>query len=280
MPSVLSRSRGLKVVRSDDRASDLVGWAERLATMEEGGTVPELMVRLRQLADSSLGSDTRYRILRGVKRPLLKAAAGRGPAPQPGAGMSIEQRLYGVMSENLKRLLELVDRERGGVADHRGDRRLWAIRNLYRFMQRDLLAAVQGGRPWSPGAWQRLHDVFVYLVLRGDVQLHEPALGVAGDGELDPEQAYKQTLLVGLISERLGPRALDAKMLQRLALLASECRLVEADAVRGEYGQILVEVGRDRPPELMAGALDEPFRGWVLQGPESLLALICGAILD
>jgi hypothetical protein len=254
--------------------AELIAWAERMVMLGQGRSIPELMVRLRRLAVAGVDAETRYRILRAVKRPLLQAAAGMARTPHRGGGLSLEQRLYGVMVENLQRLLEDVDRGRHGVSDDRVELRDWAVRNLIRFIQRSLFHSVFSGAPWPVGVWQKLHDLFVYLVVRGNVRLQ----GEQSDSKA--AHAYKWTLLVGLAAERLGSKAMKPEMLNRLDKVASECLLVDSDGTVGEYGLILVEVGRDHPPRLYAGALSDGFRGWVLRGPESLTALLCGAILD
>jgi len=253
---------------------ELVAWAERMVMLGQGRSVPELMVRLHQLAGSEIDVETRYRILRAVKRPLLKVAAAMTKVPHRGRTSSLEQRLYDIMAENLHRLLEDIDRGRHGVSDERQEQRDWVVRNLIRFLQRELFCSVVAGTPWPVGVWQRLHDLFVYLVFRGNVQLY-------GDrDDCEATYAYRWILLLGLVAERLGSMAVNAQMLRRIGEIAGECRLADADGTLGEYGLILVEVGRDHPPRLLAGALSDGFRGWVLRGPESLTALLCGAILD
>jgi hypothetical protein len=266
--------------RPSESDSELIVWAERLVMLDQGRSLPELLVRLRQLAESNIDFETRYRILRSVKRPLLKAAASMAKVPHRGGGLSLEQRLYGVMVENLSLLLEEIDRRRHGGGSSWAEQRGWTLRNLIRFLQRQLFYSVHAGTPWPSGAWLALHDLFVCLVVRGSVKLHRELALVPTPGELDPEQAYKWTLLVGLATERLGAKAMDAEMLQRLQSLAGQCRLVDSDGMVGEFGLIVVEVGQDHPPRFKAGALNDAFRGWVLKAPESLIALLCGAILD
>jgi hypothetical protein len=256
------------------RDAELIAWAERLAMLGQGKSVPELIVRLRQLVESGIDTETRYRILRAVKRPLLQVAAATAKLPHRGDGLSLVQRLYGAMADNLHRLLEDIDHQRHGVSDERLEQRDWTVRNLIRFMQRELLHSVSAGTAWPPGVWQKFHDLFVYLVFRGNVRLHDHR------DDCEAEHAYKWMLLIGLATERLGFKAMNADLFERLDDVVGECRLIDSDGTVGEYGLILVEVGRDHPARLQDGALDDSFRGWVLRGPESLIALLCGAVLD
>lgn len=280
LTSLVVNSSQSDLAGREEPDSELIVWAERLVMLDQGRSVPELLVRMRQLADSNIDFETRYRILRSVKRPILKAAASLAKVPHRGGGMSLEQRLYGVMVENLSRLLEAIDRRRHGGVSNWADQRNWTLRNLIRFLQRQLFYSVYAGTPWPSGAWLALHDLFVCLVVRGSVKLHRELAVVPAPGAWDPEQAYKWTLLVGLATDRLGSQAMDGEMLQRLQSLARECRLVDSDGMVGEYGLILVEVGKDHPPQFKAGALNDVFRGWVLKAPESFIALLCGTILD
>ena len=246
-----------------------------------------LILELENLQHTTVSAETRYAMLRVLKRAVLHVAAALPKAlsmtrpaaggPTPGPGLSLEQRLYAAMANNCLHLLHELGRGHTGYADSLVQSRQWAVRNAFQFLGRQILGAVRDGRLWPAGAWQSLHELFVYLVMRGSVRLHGDSL-VLSDDAFDPESAYKQLLLIGLLAELVGPDRLQADTLTRLGVLAKVVRLVESDGLVGEFGLILVEVSHDRPPRLRVGSLDDPFRGWVLRVPREFESLV--AALD
>ena len=270
----LQGSAPLRPGETGDVRSDLMLWAQRVVMLDRGRSVPELMTRLDQLAASDMDTETRYRILRGIKRPLLQSAARMKKVAHPDGHASPKQRLYGAMAENLALLFRQSDTRDVVDLQSRSERRAWALHNLMRFTQRQLLGAVSTGTAWPPGVWQGLHDIFVGLVMKGQVELQRPGITDSPDPDRDTEQAYKWILLVGLVTERLGSKAMNKNMLARLDDLARECWLMESYGALGKYEQILVEVGRDDPPRINRPPLIDAFRGWVLRGPEALTILL------
>jgi hypothetical protein len=219
--------------------------------------------------------ETRYRMLRALKGAVLQVASVL-PKGQPASGttlggLSLEQRLYDAMMCNCKRLLQNMDRVRYGYGEAGERHRYWAIRNSFRFIGRQVIYAVQHGRPWPKGLWQDLHDLYVYLVVRGQ---HGETRITSGGRDFDPEQAYKRLLVVGLVADLVDRRRLDGSVLARLGPIADKCSLVEPDVRLGEHGLTLVEVSCDRHTRLKTERLEDPFRGWVLQTPADLEILL------
>jgi hypothetical protein len=258
---------------------------ERFRSLGLSRALTGLILELADLQHATVSAETRYAMLRVLKRAVLHVAAALartrptagGPTPGPGPGLSLEQRLYAAMANNCLHLLHELGRGHTGYADSLVQSRQWAVRNAFRFIGREILGAVRTGRLWPAGAWQSLHELFVYLVMRGSVRLHGDAL-VLSDDAFDPESAYKQLLLIGLLAELVGPDRLTSDTLTRLGVLAKDALLVESDGLVGEFGLILVEVSHDRPPRLRVGSLDDPFRGWVLRVPREFQSLV--AALD
>lgn len=255
----------------------LVAWVGRLPSLTVRHALPELIVRLTGLLGTPLDTETRYLMLRALKGAVLRVAqalphaSARSHGAADGGQVGLGQRLFDAMARNCIRLLQDLDRERFGGTEERAERRLWAVRNAFRFIGRAVLCAVDSGRPWQPGLWQALHDLYVYLVVRGG---HGEPLVQGGERAFDAQQAYKRLVLVGLVAELVGTGCLDADVRSRLAAIADDARLAESEALVGEYDLILVEVSRDQPARIKSDRLQDPFRGWVLQAGSDLEVLL------
>jgi hypothetical protein len=186
------------------------------------------------------------------------------PSPTPA------QRLLERMCRNLDHLLLTLDRRRfrGGPTDD-ADRR-WTIRQLFVFLGHQIEYGILGGLPWPPRTWQRLHDLFEYLIERKDLEL-----GTANwdtDSGFDPETAYKRLLLIGLCSPPAAARRLEGENADDLTCWAGKTRLVEPAGRLGEYGLLVVETSQDGPARFREQPADDPWRGWVLEPPAEFLA--------
>lgn len=259
----------------DPVVAELLAWAGRLPSMPLHRAVAELIVRLERLHRSSLDLDTRFRMLRTFKGVMLRVVSGLPQNLLAGASSSnvltLEQRLYDAMVRNCKRVLQDVDRDRYGDRDVSQRRRHWLVRNSFRFIGRQVLYAVRHRRAWPKGLWQDLHDLYVYLVVRG--QYGETQVR-SDDREFHPMQAYKRLLVLGLVADLADHRGIDDSVLARLGAIADRCCLVEPEVMFGEHGLNLVEVSCDRPVRVKSGRLEDPFRGWVLQAPADLEILL------
>jgi len=246
-----------------------------LRALDDRQVLPELILILEQLPHARLDVQDRYHALRKLQPAVLRVAqamtprrlAPRAGAPARPASLSLEQRLYAGMATNCGYLLHELDHGQGFFSEEHARGRAWAVRIAFRFYSRDLLYAVKTGRAWPAGAWLALHELFVYLVMRGSVRLHAESPTLE-EGEFDPELAYKRLLLIGLVTDLFGCERMNALVVGQLRAMAGGARLVAADGLVGESGLILVDVGLDCPPQLRGGSLDDPFRGWVLRVPE------------
>jgi len=255
----------------------LIAWIAGLPDVPLRRAVPELILQLDRVLDSTMDVETRYQTVRALKGAVIRVAAalpkggsalsGTGPA---GAGLALEQRLYAAMARNCRRLLQEIDRERFGGTPGQPRRRHWAVRNSFRFFARQIISAVECGRPWPSGVWQGLHDLYVYLVVRGSGGDTRPG----GGRSFDAEQAYKRLLLVGLVAELVDRQGMSGAVVSRLAAIADDSSLADPHGLLGEYGLTLVEVSCDRPPRLKPERLNDPFRGWVLRTPPELEVLL------
>lgn len=242
--------------------------------------LPLLYKVLDQLDGMELPPHQRVRALRNIRRPLLgmvralsylddlesdPKVSALSPSPTPA------QRLLERMCRNLDHLLLSLDRRRfrDGPADE-ADRH-WTIRQLFRFLGHQVEYGIVGGLPWPPGTWQRLHDLFEYLIERGDLELGTDIWRRGGG--FDPETAYKRLLLIGLCPQLGGARRLERQNAGDLMRWAGQTRLVEPAGRLGEYGLLVVETSQDAPPRFREQPANDPWRGWVLEPPAEFLAV-------
>lgn len=240
--------------------------------------VPALLIELDRLAALDLAPDHRLELLVRLKtltRGVIAQLPKTSPA-QPGASigapiLTLEQRLLAMMVANLHRLLRDLDRPRYlHVAAWQGGRH-WARANLMAFLGRQIQYAVSARRRPPDGVWQDLHDLFVYLMERGDLRIARPGPRGKALGESQFETAYKRLLLLGLVARLLPAPRLGRSLQGQLARWALDSWLIDPEKLIGRDGLILVEVARDAPPRLEPGTLDDPFRGWVLSPPRAFL---------
>ncbi|MGE5152491.1 MAG: hypothetical protein ACM3ST_00610 [Bdellovibrio bacteriovorus] len=239
--------------------------------------LPLLYKILDQLDRDNLTPRQRIRALQNLKRPVLEMVGALSrteatesdpkvsplsPSPTPA------QRLIERMCRNLDHLLLTLDRRRfhGGRTDD--EARRWTIRHLFAYLGHQIEYGLLRSHPWPDRTWQRLHDLFEYLIERRDLGLDAGSWG----NRFDPETAYKRLLLLSLCLRLAGARRLDRDTIQSLTRWASQTRLVEPAGRLGEYGLLIVETSLDRPPRYRAQPADDPWRGWVLEPPPEFLA--------
>jgi hypothetical protein len=238
--------------------------------------VPLIFKLLDQLDSEDLSPEQRIRALRHLERPLLQLASGL-PRPMRAAGdgvaelalaPTVAQRLFGRVCRNLDNILLALDKRRFQPGCEHDDQRCWTIRRLFKFLGYQVDYAVIWGQPVPEGTWQRLHDLFGYLLHRGDVRPGEaPGQPAAG---FDPELLYKRLLLLGLIPGLAG--RVNADHLAELPAWAGRTRLCDPAGHLGEYGLIAVETSRDAPAAYRSAPPEDPWRGWVLKVPADFRA--------
>ncbi|MBB1127092.1 hypothetical protein [Thiospirillum jenense] len=261
-------------IESESAASAICGRIETLRHHALKQALPTLMLELERTARETLTAEERVIVMRCVKKPVLKAAAGL-PKPIKGgdgggaASITLEQRLLLLMLYNLRKTLHDVDRAcTNRFADDDGDR-IWVLQQMFRFFSRQIRYGIDWDRPWPPNTWRDLHDLFVYLVVRGMVQLSSDFSVSVFDEDFDAEIEYKRALLLGLTDRLTNRRANSEEFSPLLKRWATETRLQDPNSLVGQTGLIKVEVTCDEPPRLQEGALTESFRGWILRPPES-----------
>ena len=249
-----------------------IDWMQRLRKLKVSKAVPLLIMRLDRLSRAELDPKAKLGLLHLLKRPVLKMSAVL-PRPDPRlpaggfdatSGLTAEQRLDKLMRENLKQLFQSLDRNRFTSDVATEDNRHWVLRNLFKFTRRQVRYAFMARRDCPANTWQELHDLFVYLVIRGNVRLDDSLRVDFFDDGFDAETEYKRLLLMGYAQRFDLPGVAILDMISRLAAWSQESRLSDPGAHLGLFEQLLVEVSRDRPLRINDGSLNETFRGWVM----------------
>ena len=257
-----------------DAGSDgLDQWIQGLRSGGVRHAAPALILALEKLRQSEIPANQRLWLLRLLKAPLLKTCTGL-PKPwsasrdhQGSRRMGLEQRLYRLIFQCLEQALHQLDRSQFLLDDQQRHRRHWAIRNLFRFFQRQIRYAALWEAPVPKDAWRDLHELYAYLRMRREPPADAvPEPDAIGDG-LDPELDYRQLLLFGLAASLSSSGARSGNLTAGLHRWARETRLEEPEAMQGGSDLFLVEISEDSPPRRQPGSLDRTFRGWVLLPP-------------
>ncbi len=249
--------------------------------LRKGGVrqaAPALILTLEKLRQTEIPPKQRLWLLRLLKAPLLKTCTGL-PKPwsarrdyQASRGLSLEQRLYRLMFQGLEQALHHLDRSQFLLDEQQMHRRNWAIRNLFRFVQRQIrYAALWESSPIPDNAWRDLHELYVYLTMRCEPVAEEVSRAAPLGDALDPDLEYKQLLLFGLAASLSASVARSGVLTEGLHRWAWETRLEEPEAMQGGRDLFLVEVSEDSPPRRQTGPLDHHFRGWVLLPPAAFV---------
>jgi hypothetical protein len=264
--------RGDWILRGLDDVASTADWLTAQRARSLCDVLPALILRLDRLAEMELEPEVLLELMRLYKRPVLKACAAL-PNPDPrlpcggfdkAAGLTSEQRLDRLMRINLNRLFQDLDRRRYRCAAATEENRHWVLRNLFKFMRRQVRYAMLAQRACPRQTWQDLHDLFVYLVIRGNVQLDTGVEVDLFDDGFEAETEYKRLLLLGHAQQLglAGQAALD--LLPRLREWSRKSRLSDPGVHLGHLDLLLVEVAQDRSLRVNDAGLREGFRGWVL----------------
>ncbi len=260
------------VIESQSPASDICSRIQALRNHGLKQALPALMLELERIARENLEADDRITVMRCVKKPVLKAAAGL-PKPRISEGketaaITLEQRLILLMIYNLRKTLHEVDRTQSNQFSDDDSDRIWVLQQLFRFFSRQIRYSVDFKRPCPQHTWRDLHDLFVYLVVRGMVQLSSDFSVSVFDEDFDAEIEYKRALLLGVVDRLTHHRAQSDDFFHLLKRWASDSRLQDPNSLIGQAGLIKVEVTHDESPQLYETEMTEAFRGWVLRPPE------------
>ncbi|MGE5154303.1 MAG: hypothetical protein ACM3ST_09830 [Bdellovibrio bacteriovorus] len=255
--------------------------------LRQGGVrqaAPALILALERLRHTELPVRQRLRLLGLLKVPVLKTCTGL-PKPWSASrdhprdrGLSLEQRLYRLMFQCLEQALHQLDRSQFLLDEQQMHRRHWAIRNLFRFFQRQIRYAALWDTSVPANAWRDLHELYAYLRMRRQPLAGEALHGDPAGDTLDPELDYKQLLLFGLAASLSSSAARSGALTQGLPHWARETLLEDPEAMQGSNDVFVVEISEDSPPRRQPGSLDRTFRGWVLIPPPAFRERLAEAI--
>jgi hypothetical protein len=260
--------------RFDTDLEALKDWLTGLKTRGVRQAGPALVLVLENLRKAEISASRRLTILSLLKTPVLKTCAGLPKPYSDGAaatdatpGLTMEQRLGRLMFVNLDRALHQLDKEQPVPNERQQRKRLWLIRNLFRFAGRQIRYAIQWKTALPAGTWRDLHELHLYLSSRRsnslwDLDAQSPTLG-----EFDHEIEYKSVLLLGLAAKLKHSVLQNQYFADGLPAWAAQTRLEDPHTMLGRLRLFTVEVSSDEAPRRLTGSLDMPFRGWVLQPP-------------
>jgi hypothetical protein len=260
------------MLRALDDVAGTAAWLTAQRSRSLSDVLPALILRLHRLTELELEPEVLLELMRLYKRPVLKACAAL-PNPDPrlphggfdkNAGLTSEQRLDRLMRMNLSRLFQDLDRKRYRCPAATEDNRHWVLRNLFKFTRRQIRDAFLAQRACPAHTWQELHDLFVYLVIRGNVQLDTGVEVDLFEDGFDAETEYKRMLLLGHAQQSGLSGQAALQLLPRLREWARRSRLSDPGGHLGHLRLMLVEVSQDRPLRVNDATLRDGFRGWVL----------------
>jgi hypothetical protein len=246
-------------------------------------TVIRLIIDLQRLAGSGMPLQRRIDLLRGAEPKVLwivhslpkpVAEARRLDRGRGGKALTLEQRIYGLMAENLRFALTELDRSVKAFGEGASEDRRWLVRHLFLFLAKQLEYSLVWGRAWVRGNWRELHDLYLYLANRPDIKLGSDRSLV--DAPFDPEAEYKRLLLIGLLKPRVEREERLSRVLRQLPLWAMQSAL-SAPSADGGVGRIYaVEAARDQPPTESSRAFELGFHGWILAPCDDFVAYLGG----
>lgn len=257
-------------------ADSFADWIDGLRSGGVRQAAPALLLALSNLARADISPSRRTATLRLIKTPLLKTCSG---LPKPweaavrglsGRGITLEQRLYRAMFQNLIQALHQLDRCYFVLDARQARRRDWLIRNLFKFFQRQVRYAALWGTALPSGSWHDIHDLYVYLMVRRG-PLSARGRASAPVPRIDAELEYKQLLLFGLTARLTKRGARNGALMNGLREWARQSLLEDPQGMYGDTGLLIVDLSADEPPREHSGSLDADFRGWVLIPPASFL---------
>lgn len=262
-----------------DTAS-IIDWLAQLPSLPQSDAVEQMLLQLDQLSRAELSPRNHIEVMRLLRRPMLKLAASL-PRPDPRLpngglattqAIAAEQRLDHGMQIAFNRLLAQLDRHRYRDRAASAANRHWAMRQQMKFTRRQARYGLLARRACIRGTWQDVHDLFVYMVIRGHVVVQTTAQAGELVEDFDPYLEYRRLLLLGRAAQLDLPADVIPILLTRLETWARESVLVEPEGCRGTSNLLLVELSRDRPLRCEPATLIDGFRGWVLRPAEGFSA--------
>jgi len=244
-------------------------------------SVVKLIVKLEQLAKVGVSVSRRIHLLREVDTKIGQVEArraskdgGADKQAEPPKGLSIEHRIYCLMVTNLKLALVGLDQSLKARARASATDRPWLIRRLFKYFAKSIELSMTADRPWVPGVWCELHELYYYLISRQDAGIDETR--ELPDETFDPEREYKRLLLVGLVRQINKMADRMPELMARLPDWAEQTRLKDPRIHEGTFDVYLVEIPKDVPARKCPDVVQATSSAWILEPAPGFLNYVSG----
>lgn len=142
--------------------------------------------------------------------------------------------------------------------------REWTLRQLLRGFAQAIEYAVRTEQSPPAGTWRALHELFVYLEGRDEID------GPADCGRrFDPGAEYKRLLLAGILGDYADMTRMLKETAPKLQQWGASSTLRRGECALGENRLFRVDVGLDSPPRRPSAGVGVPYRGWLLDPPQA-----------
>lgn len=246
-------------------------WLERLRPNDLQIMIPQVLLTLDRIRDQAMEPERRLSMLRALKDQVeailaaLPESASRTAMDElessPAApALTLKQRLSRSWCMNLQRLLADLGRPRYAGYTRFSVYREWTLRQLLRGYEQGIESAVRSEQTPATGTWKALHDLFVYLEGRGELD----GLAATGRPRVQPGTQYKRLLLIGAIGGYVNTGRILRDIGPRLSEWAAASDLRPADGALDESHLLWIDVSRDDPPRRRPRSVDAAYQGWIL----------------
>lgn len=245
-------------------------WLERLRPSDLQAMLPQVLLTLDQIREQAMEPERRLAMLRALKDQVESIhAAMPGPArarrvgeagPEPARTLTLEQRLTRSWCTNLRGLLTDLGQPRYEGQARFAVYREWTLRQLLKGLSEAIERAVRAEQPPASGIWRCLHDLFLYL--DGRDELDGPTIPM--QYRFRPGTDYKRLLLVGALGEYADTARILREIGPKLREWGSASELRRDVRVVGESHLLRVDLEADAPPRRPRPGEEQPYRGWVL----------------
>lgn len=250
-------------------------WLERSRPSDLQAMLPQVLLTLDQIRDQAMEPERRLAMLRALKDQVesIHAALPSPRAcpesarigPDPMRTLTLEQRLTRSWCVNLQRLLTDLGQPRSEAQARFAVYREWTLRQLLKGLSEAIERAVRMEQPPASGIWRCLHDLFLYL--DGRDELDGPAVSMSYG--FRPGTDCKRLLLMGALSAYADTDSILREIGPKLREWGSASELRRNVRLVGQSHLLRLDLGADTPPKRPQPGDAQPYRGWVLVPPQA-----------
>jgi hypothetical protein len=244
-------------------------WLERLRPSDLQAMLPQILLTLDQIRDQPMEPERRLAMLRALKdqvesihtaMPTARVPA-QDDAAEPLRTLTLEQRLTRSWCTNLQRLLTDLGQPRYEGQARFAVYREWTLRQLLKGLSEAIERAVRSEQAPASGIWRCLHELFVYL--DGRDELDGPTIPT--QYRFHPGTDYKRLLLLGALGDYSNTARILREIGPKLREWAGQSELYRDVRVVGERHLLRLDLAADTPPKRATPGDEQPYRGWVLE---------------